>query len=87
MLRGLGLRAPAAPPQPPATVQWHGVHLDPKVLGTFAAAGLIAIVVIAAWRALPKWLLVIFVLGIMAAAGFVAINLGGTHVDSGGVHR
>lgn len=79
------LRGPAGPNITPPKVS--GFHPDPKLVGAAAAAAIIATVIIAAWRALPKWLLVIAVLGVLAALGIAAVHLGGTTVDHSGVHR
>lgn len=77
-----------APPGPNITPpKVSGFHLDPRTVGTAIAALIVTVVLVKAWNALPKWLLVITVIGILAALGVAAVHLGGTTVDHSGVHR
>lgn len=65
----------------------HGFHVDPKVVGFGIGAILLTIFAVKVWNALPKWLLIVVVLGVLAAIGFATFHLGGTTADKTGIHR
>lgn len=69
---------PGGPSITPPTI--HGFHLDPKMLALLIGSGILAIIIIKIYQALPKWLLIIIVPGILIAAGVAAVRLGGYQV-------
>jgi hypothetical protein len=83
------LKAPTPGPGGPSITppSVHGFSLDSKIIWTAVAALIVTVVVVKAWNALPKWLLVLVVLGVMAAVGWIGIHVAGTSVDQSGVHR
>lgn len=58
----------------------NGFHADPKMVGLALGAGIVAYIVIKTYQALPKWLLLIIVPGILVALGVAAVRLGGFQV-------
>lgn len=66
---------PGGPSITPPSV--HGFHPDPKMVGAFVGSAILAIIVIKLYNAIPKWLLLIIVPGLLIAAGIAAVKIGG----------